>query len=112
MKSKALAASVTACLLLITGCTRQVAEIFRFKAETENKKGDYKAAIADCDHAALLDPRLVRVHYLRGFAKYNLKDWEGAIYDFDTEIKIAPHNAAGYFGRGLVEGLEGSRLNK
>jgi tetratricopeptide (TPR) repeat protein len=103
MRSSSIFAGLVALLLLMTGCTRPVANVLLLKAETENKKGDYKAAIADCDYGILLDPTLLGLHYQRGFARYMLKDYDGALQDFETEIKVAPHDGGGYFGRGLVE---------
>lgn len=80
-------ACLAVCLALLTSCTWPVATLLRFKAEAENKKGDFKAAIADCDRAIILAPSLVGAHYERGLARFNLNDFDGAIRDFEAEIK-------------------------
>src|SRR5580700_8516940 len=99
MRSSSIFAGLVALLLSMPGCTRPVADVLLLKAETENKKGDYKAAIADCNNGILLDPKLPGLHYLRGFARFNLTDYDGALRDFETEIQVAPRYDGGYFGR-------------
>lgn len=41
-------------------------------------------------------------YLLRGIAKYNLKDYRGAINDFNKSIEIDPFSAHGYHYRGLA----------
>jgi tetratricopeptide (TPR) repeat protein len=103
MRSSSTFTGIAALLLLMTGCTRPVANVLLLKAQSENKKGNYKAAIADCDYGILLDATLLGLHYQRAFARYMLKDYDGALQDFEAEIKVAPQDGGGYLGRGLVE---------
>ncbi|MGL4502860.1 MAG: tetratricopeptide repeat protein, partial [Planktothrix sp.] len=38
----------------------------------------------------------------RGNARYDLKDYQGAISDYDKALKIDPNNAIAYINRGLA----------
>jgi hypothetical protein len=62
MRSPSTFVGIAALLILMPGCTRPVADVLLLKAEIENKKGDYKAAIADCNYGILLDPKLLGLH--------------------------------------------------
>src|SRR5262249_23214338 len=64
------------------------------------KLGDYEGAIADCDHAIAINPRLYDAYNNRGVARYALKDYDRAIVDYDRAIAINPRNAEAYNNRG------------
>jgi tetratricopeptide (TPR) repeat protein len=47
---------------------------------------NYRAAIADCEAVIRLSPQSAAAYGLRGEAKFGLKDYKGAIADFDQAL--------------------------
>jgi tetratricopeptide (TPR) repeat protein len=41
-------------------------------------------------------------YYLRGYSKFNLKDYEGAMEDYDVAIQLEPDNFDALFSRGIL----------
>ena len=47
-----------------------------------------------------INPKYTKAYYKRGLAKMNLKDYSGAIADYNKAIEINPRNANAYNNRG------------
>jgi tetratricopeptide (TPR) repeat protein len=47
-------------------------------------------------------------YYRYGGAKYNDRDYAGAILDYDKAIKLSPKNVDAYFARGLAKAKKGN----
>ena len=43
----------------------------------------------------------------RGNSKYRLRDYQGAISDFNKAIEINPQYATAYYNRGIIKGISG-----
>ena len=69
--------------------------------------GDYKAALADFDHAISLNPDYAEAYSNRGNAKRALGDDEAAIADFDRAIRLKPDDALAYYNRGNANAILG-----
>jgi tetratricopeptide (TPR) repeat protein len=54
------------------------------------RKGGLDGAIADCDQAIQLDPKLSLAYVNRGLAKAQKGDFDGAIADCDQAIQLDP----------------------
>jgi tetratricopeptide (TPR) repeat protein len=50
--------------------------------------------------AATMAPSLAKEHFNRGFAHYELGEYQWAIYDYDKAIQLNPEDAARYNNRG------------
>ncbi|MGH1397497.1 MAG: tetratricopeptide repeat protein, partial [Trichormus sp.] len=48
-----------------------------------NELKDYQGAIADLTRAIKINPNLAEAYYYRGFARYCVGDYAGAIADYD-----------------------------
>jgi tetratricopeptide (TPR) repeat protein len=59
-------------------------------AFTESKRNE--EAIIMCDKLTDLLPGNPDIFFLRGVNKYLIKDYEGAIYDFDIALEISPNH--------------------
>ncbi|HXU28913.1 MAG TPA: tetratricopeptide repeat protein [Bacteroidia bacterium] len=84
------------------------AKIYAKAALTEEKIGDYKSAITDYSLAIDLDPT-AGFYFGRGDAKYNLKDFAGAIEDFNEAIKRDYKYAKAYLNRGSAQYSVGNK---
>jgi len=107
MRSSGTFTGIAALLLLMTGCTRPVANVLLLKAQLENNKGDYKAAIADYNKAVELDPKFVGAYNGRGDAKLNMGNYDGAIADYTKAIELNPQLAFAYNSRGNAKNDKG-----
>lgn len=70
--------------------------------------GDSRSAIRDFDKALELDAKgttfkLVDAYNFRGIEKYKIKDFYGAINDFNKSIALNPNDAVTYYNRGLAK---------
>lgn len=54
------------------------------------------------DEAVRLHPHNINVYIKRGNARYESKDYQGAIADYTQIIRLEPKNPIGYANRGLV----------
>lgn len=71
------------------------------------KNGSYtdpELALKYANLATEKDPKYGRAYYTKGFAYYNLKQYELSIENFTKAIEINPHTAECYNGRGWVYG--------
>jgi lipoprotein NlpI len=59
-------------------------------------KGDPDRAIADCDDAIRLDPKLADAYLNRGKAYSDKGDFDRAIADYDQAIELNPKSSVGY----------------
>jgi tetratricopeptide (TPR) repeat protein len=69
---------------------------------TQNKTGNYADALRNFSieiEKNIANPNPVSF-YNRGFAKYNLKDFRGAILDFDKAIELKPTYFEAFIARG------------
>jgi tetratricopeptide (TPR) repeat protein len=58
------------------------------RAAVHYERGEYAAAIADCDAAIRIDPRLAEAYNNRSLAYYKSDDYAKAKADFDQTIKL------------------------
>jgi len=72
---------------------------YGLRANAEFNLGNYKEAIVDCDRAIAIVPH-VAYFARRGMARIALKDYRGAIDDFDAAIRIEPTYTWYYFQMG------------
>ena len=56
----------------------------------------------DYSKAIEIDPKNSIFYYNRGFAYYNLGQWENAIADYSKAIEIDPNNAKAYSDREIA----------
>lgn len=63
-------------------------------------KGDLDGAIADCDRAIQLDPKLPGAYINRGYAKLRKGELDAAIADCDQAIKLNPKLDLAFNDRG------------
>jgi lipoprotein NlpI len=61
-----------------------------------------KEAIADLDRLLVLNPRQPRLLELRGTEKFKLRQFKGAIADFDQECRLEPAREPWHWKRGLA----------
>jgi len=62
-------------------------------------KGDPDRAIADCNQAIRLDPKLANAYLNRGKAYSDKHDFDRAIADYDRAIELDPKSSIGYNNR-------------
>ena len=71
-----------------------------------NLKNFTEAIVDDLNKVIELNPKnpkIVEIYNNRGYAKYHLKDYTGAITDYNKAIELDPKYALAYFNRGLVK---------
>ncbi|MEK9149009.1 MAG: tetratricopeptide repeat protein [Candidatus Desantisbacteria bacterium] len=56
-----------------------------------------------------LNPNDAPAYNNRGNAKFYLKDYRGALADYDQAIKLNPNDAQAYCGRGLARSMLGQK---
>ena len=59
------------------------AETFAFRGEAYYRTEEYDLAIADCNKAIELNPKLAPAYRTRGFARKAKEDYDGSIADFN-----------------------------
>ena len=83
-------------------------EYFFNKAQDKFELADYKEAIINYNKALELSPtEICLVYSMRGNAKRNLGDFDGAISDQDKALDFDPLYADGYFNRGIAKFKKG-----
>ena len=60
-------------------------------------------ALADCDAAQRMNPKLPSILDSRGLVRLRLGDFDKAIADFNAALGLQPRNAWSFYGRGLAE---------
>lgn len=68
-----------------------------------------KAAALDLLNAAAVFGSYQGAHYSRGISKIALKDYDGAITDFNMAIALDSDFASAYFARGLAKFFKGDK---
>ncbi len=91
-------AVLTACINSTTSKADR-AQYLVIRAALYLKKRDPKSAIADCDEAVALSPRLVEAYEIRGLAHLTSNEIDPAIADFSAAIDI-PAGRRPLFARG------------
>lgn len=59
--------------------------------------------ILDYNNRILEEPRNPNLYCLRGFAKENIDDYEGALYDYNEAIQIDENHSVAYYNKGLLK---------
>lgn len=62
------------------------------KAKSYNSKGKYKKSLKYCENYMELDKSNWEIYYISGDSKFNLKEYNGAINDFETSLKLKKDN--------------------
>jgi tetratricopeptide (TPR) repeat protein len=69
-----------------------------------NNLQDFQGAIANFDKAIELDPKSAVSYYERGLTKTDLRDYSGALSDFNIAFKLGYHDSEELlFTRGLTK---------
>ena len=63
----------------------------------------FEESIRDFDHAIELDPDYPKAYHLRGLARIELGDSEGALKDFGTAIDLDPDYGPPYYSRAALQ---------
>jgi tetratricopeptide (TPR) repeat protein len=75
------------------------------RAEAENRRRTYQAAIDDYGEALKLAPKMVGAHFGRGRAYRALNMPEAAVKEYDAELKISPGSFRTLSARADILGL-------
>ena len=78
-------------------------ESYRAAGYRASQRGDYEDAISHFDEAINLNLAEANVHYLRGEARYNLRQYSEAISDFNTAIELKDDDLNYYRLRGYAK---------
>ena len=70
----------------------------------DGKYSDPELALKYADMASQKDPGFGRAYYTKGFAYYNLKQYDLSIENFTKSIELDPNIAEAFNGRGWVYG--------
>lgn len=81
----------------------QSAEDFLESGKKQVYEGNYSKAIKYYNKALKLNPNFAEVYYHRANAKYDLKDYEGAILDCRKALGLNPELKSAYFNLALSE---------
>jgi len=107
MKTKIKYRTITFSILLMTICFsafgQTQSEKLNIQGNDLGREGKYKEAISINTRAIEIDPSYPEPYYNRGKAKINLKDYTGAINDFNSAIKLDPKNSDIYNNRGIAK---------
>jgi lipoprotein NlpI len=60
-------------------------------------------ALADCDRSAALKPDAPEVYDVRGFVRLRRGEFDLALADYGTALRLQPQMVSARFGQGLVE---------
>jgi len=61
-------------------------DLYLVRCTIEYEKGNYVAAIADCNQSLTMDSKFAPAYYMRGKVKSDQGDYDGAIADYDQAI--------------------------
>jgi len=64
---------------------------------------DLDGALADCNHALMLEPGAPDILGSRGLVRLRRGEYEKAIVDYNGSLKLQPNHAWSLYGRGLAE---------
>jgi|SRR5215471_12823847 len=78
------------------------ADLYRNRAITAFRDGDFRRAISELDQALRLDPNDVRARNIRGNALDEIGAFELALADYDDAIRIDPNNPAVLHDRAIL----------
>jgi tetratricopeptide (TPR) repeat protein len=81
--------------------------VHHFKADGYIIKGDWDAAISECNKAVRMNPMFAVAYIDRGFVHIGKRDYDLAIRDFDKAIEIEPLHSEFYIDRGIVYSYKG-----
>ena len=71
-------------------------------AKEKATRGDFQGALADCDRAIELEPKLGAVWVNRAIVRGLLKDPDGARADYDRAIELDPRQMTAWAGRATI----------
>jgi tetratricopeptide (TPR) repeat protein len=107
---KKIITAVTAIILLCAATnafTQTTAAEWFTKAGEYLTSGDYANAVTAYSEAIRRDSTDLNAYYCRNFAYYQIKNYDAAIADCDTVIRVAPDFADVYVSRGDSYGAKG-----
>jgi tetratricopeptide (TPR) repeat protein len=73
------------------------------RGNVKRRKRDLEGALADYNHAILLDPKLAMAYNNRGTVELDRKDSAAALADYSRAVELDPKMAEAYLNRGSVE---------
>lgn len=85
-----------------------MASAYNNRCLAHNYKGEYDLAVADCDQAIRLDPRMGNAFANRCVANNYKGNYDLAIGDCDQAIRLNPQNATNYSNRCLAQTYKGN----
>src|SRR5271163_2803924 len=88
------------CLLGVNCCAQTNAESFHYAGCSAFNSRNYEAALTNFTSSIELNPRVPITCNWRGRTKFWLKDYSGAIADYDKAIKLDPKCGGYYLNRG------------
>ncbi len=79
------------------------ADLYLQRAMAYLSNNALEPALADCERALGLDPKLSRAYLCRGLARQGLGDPAGALADFNRALELDPQMAKAYLNRGIAQ---------
>jgi tetratricopeptide (TPR) repeat protein len=73
-------------------------------------RSELKKNIKACSEVIALNPANENAFYLRGNTKYLLKDYKGAVTDYNRAIELNPENRMAYYNRGFANTKLGNKI--
>ncbi len=73
-----------------------------YNPESSSSQEHNRVDTTNDDEAVRLHPNDIKVYIQRGNARYERKDYQGAIADYTEMIRLEPKNPRGYANRGLA----------
>jgi lipoprotein NlpI len=102
--------SIEACTVLIQSgreTKKNLAVALNNRCGSYVNKGQFAQAIADCDEAIRLNPKLVEAYGNRGNAYRSSREYDRALQDYDHALQLKPDFAGAYNGRGWTYRAQG-----
>lgn len=78
------------------------ADLYLQRAMAYLSSNALESALADCEQALRLDPKLSRAYLCRGLARQGLGDPGGALADFNRALELDPQMSKAYLNRGIA----------